>query len=374
MQTRYQVFLSSTYEDLKEERLEVMKALIELDCFPSGMEYFPASNNDQWSYIQALIDECDYYIVILGGRYGSVDENGMGFTEKEYRYAIEKGIPVLGFVHANPNSLSLSRSQTDEESQRRLAEFRALVKSRLCKEWATAAELGAVVSRSLTRLIKSTKRPGWVRATEIASAEASKEIIRLRHTIDELQDRIQHLTVASPSGAESLAQGDDVFSLEFHESITGRDEEGYAQRSRVLIAREFTWDRLFQSFAPYLLSRTKLSAIKSGLGTLVREHVIRELQQQDDNQLDTDRTSTTVSITILESSLQRVIIQFTALGYLETMTEIDSEGKEVRLAELTPLGRRYLTQTMAIHRVPSPGDTPRPISSATRSVKDAATL
>ena len=61
---KYQVFVSSTYEDLKEERKEVMQALLELDCIPSGMELFPAADDDQWTLIKRVINECDYYIVI----------------------------------------------------------------------------------------------------------------------------------------------------------------------------------------------------------------------------------------------------------------------------------------------------------------------
>ena len=76
MDKRYQVFVSSTYEDLIEERLEVMKALLELDCIPCGMEYFPAANEDQWTFIKKLIDVCDYYVVIIGGKYGSEDTGG----------------------------------------------------------------------------------------------------------------------------------------------------------------------------------------------------------------------------------------------------------------------------------------------------------
>jgi hypothetical protein len=45
---RYQVFVSSTFQDLQEERQEVIQALLELDCIPSGMELFPAANEDQW--------------------------------------------------------------------------------------------------------------------------------------------------------------------------------------------------------------------------------------------------------------------------------------------------------------------------------------
>ena len=63
---RYQVFVSSTYDDLQDERKEVMQALLELDCIPAGMELFPASSEDQWSLIKRVIDDCDYYILIIG--------------------------------------------------------------------------------------------------------------------------------------------------------------------------------------------------------------------------------------------------------------------------------------------------------------------
>lgn len=72
MDKKYQVFVSSTYIDLVEERQEVMQALLELDCIPIGMELFPAADEEQWSLIKRLIDDCDYYILIVGGRYGSV--------------------------------------------------------------------------------------------------------------------------------------------------------------------------------------------------------------------------------------------------------------------------------------------------------------
>jgi len=71
MDKRYQVFVSSTYEDLREERQEVIQALLELDCIPAGMELFPAADEDQWTLIRKVIDDCDYYIVIIAGRYGS---------------------------------------------------------------------------------------------------------------------------------------------------------------------------------------------------------------------------------------------------------------------------------------------------------------
>jgi len=110
MEKRFQVFVSSTYEDLQDERRGVLQALLELDCLPSGMELFPAANESQWNFIKRIIADCDYYVVILGGRYGSLSPSGTGYTEMEYRYAEEIGIPTIAFLH---------RAQTNCPQKRR---------------------------------------------------------------------------------------------------------------------------------------------------------------------------------------------------------------------------------------------------------------
>src|SRR5215210_4059094 len=103
MDKRYQVFISSTYKDLLEERQEVIQALLELDCIPAGMELFPAADDDKWALIKKVIDDCDYYIVIIGGRYGSLAASGVSYTHMEYEYALSQGKPVIGFLHINPD-------------------------------------------------------------------------------------------------------------------------------------------------------------------------------------------------------------------------------------------------------------------------------
>ena len=70
MKKKYQVFISSTYTDLKQERMAVTQCLLDNDCIPVGMEQFPASGMSQMDYIKKMLDDCDYYILILAGRYG----------------------------------------------------------------------------------------------------------------------------------------------------------------------------------------------------------------------------------------------------------------------------------------------------------------
>ena len=110
MNKKYTVFLSSTYDDLREERNEVIHALSELDCIPCGMEYFPSDDNEQFEFIKSIIDECDYYILIIAGRYGTIGKNGKSYTEMEYRYAMKRKIPIATFIYDEIEKISLDKS------------------------------------------------------------------------------------------------------------------------------------------------------------------------------------------------------------------------------------------------------------------------
>jgi len=204
---RYQVFVSSTYEDLKEERNEVMRALLELDCIPAGMELFPAADQDQWSLIQRVIDESDYYIVIVGGRYGSLSEEGISYTQKEYEYALEKGIPIIGFVHSNPTEIPTGKTDQNDDKRKKLDSFKSLVEKKMVKHWTNPQDLGSVVSRSLIQLTKSNPGIGWVKASELPEEDLSKEVLSLRRQKENLETELNKIRTEEPKQAKNLAKG-----------------------------------------------------------------------------------------------------------------------------------------------------------------------
>jgi hypothetical protein len=156
MDKRYQVFLSSTYTDLKEERQKVIQTLMEMDCIPSGMELFPAMDEEQFEFIKKVIDDCDYYLLIIGGRYGSVTSEGISYTEKEYDYAIEKGLKVIALLHGKPDTIPVGKTDKNPLSCEKLSKFRQKVEQgRLVKYWEEASELSGLVSLSLHKTIKT---------------------------------------------------------------------------------------------------------------------------------------------------------------------------------------------------------------------------
>ena len=228
MERRYQVFVSSTYEDLREERHEVMQALLELDCMPSGMELFPATNDDQWTLIKRVIDDCDYYIVVIAGRYGSVGSGGKSYTQMEYEHAVETGKPIIAFLHSQPELIPSGKCEKADIGKKALEDFRTMARMKTIRFYSSPSDLGSVVSRSLVKLIKSNPASGWIKADVATSELTSAEISRLREENKTLRDKLSQQSQGPPTGSEKFAQGKEIFEVAFEVSFIDINEDGYS--------------------------------------------------------------------------------------------------------------------------------------------------
>ncbi len=340
MEKRFQVFVSSTFKDLEDERQEVMHALLELDCMPAGMELFPAANETQWNLIKKVIDDCDYYVLILAGRYGSISPEGLSYTEMEYRYALSINKPTIAFIHRDPGKIIAEKTETTDESKAKLAEFRTLVEKKLCKQWDTPQELGSVVSRSLIQLIKSNPAVGWVRANELADREATMELLQLRRRVEELQAELAKARTSAPKGAEGLAQGEESHPLRF--SFKARDPDEY---SSVTWSSSFspTWDELFSVAAPLMINEAPEEAIKSALDSMVEESNLARLRENKKLERHTLH-----GFSLHQEDFQTVKVQFRALGLIAKSEKARSVKDSGTYWTLTPYGDEVMTRLRAI--------------------------
>jgi hypothetical protein len=214
MDKRYQVFISSTYSDLKDERQQVMQTLLEMDCIPTGMELFPAADEEQFEFIKKVIDDCDYYLVIIGGRYGSTTADGISFTEKEYDYAVGKGMHIIALVHGNPEVIPAGKTEMDPEARLKLDAFRDKVSTgRLIKNWAKAEDLPTLVMRSLMSAIKSHPAIGWVRANSVANVELLQQVNQLQQRNEQILTELSIYKNKYIIDASNLSQGDQTIKL-----------------------------------------------------------------------------------------------------------------------------------------------------------------
>ena len=177
---RYQAFVSSTYTDLIEERKEVNQAILENGCFPAGMELFPAADKTQWDIIKTVIDDSDFYIVIIGGKYGSIgvddDGNKISYTEMEFDYAVKTNKPVIALIHEDIGSLPKKKLDTVLSKNIKLTRFMEKAKSgRLVKFWTNKDNLKAAALYSISALINETENnmSGWVYAKDLESQDDS---------------------------------------------------------------------------------------------------------------------------------------------------------------------------------------------------------
>lgn len=321
MEKKYQVFVSSTYEDLQEERKKVMEALLQMNCFPVGMEYFNASDSSQWEVIKSLIRECDYYVLIVAGRYGSIEkESGKSYTQKEFEYAIEQGVPVISFVHQHPESLPGTKIESEQSKRDKLEEFKFCVKKKLCKFWDNADGLASQVVLSLNSLIKTNPRIGLVKADKIASEEANKELLKLKEENEKLSNQVNFLSSKVPEGTENFQRGKVEYVIKYYSNEKIYDDDDPLSEVR------YSWDDIFLSISTLLLNPVTELQIKDRL----EEYLLGDLGK------------------IHKGCMFQILIQLMALKYIVSDT-FKSDGVYTYWT-LTPYGREEMVKLKAIKK------------------------
>lgn len=325
MGRRYQVFVSSTYADLTEERSKVIQMLLALDCIPAGMELFPALDEEQFEFIKRVIDDCDYYLLIIGGRYGSTTADGLSYTEKEYDYAVESGLKVVALIHGDPGSIPMDKSEGDPEVRKRLLHFRERVAAeRLVKKWSFAEELPALVAQGLTATIKSYPAKGWVRGTVDSHEKLLVELNAVRKQNGELLARIAELEADGFAGGEGLARLDE--SVEFSGPNTGHfgDKREWS--------RTMTWGEAFACISPYLMGHPSAER--------VRDVLLDGLRERPGNFMDSKRMN--------DQGFQTFAVQMKALGLVRIEYSKTVQGGMGLFWSLTQRGERLMFELRAI--------------------------
>lgn len=265
MEKRYQVFVSSTYVDLQDERQKVLQTLMEMDCIPAGMELFPAADEEQWEFIKKVIDDCDYYLLIIGGKYGSIADDGLSYTEKEFDYAVSKGIKVIALIHKQPETLPRNKTESDQEKFEKLEKFKTKVSTgRLVRFWDSSAQIPGEVALSLNKTIKMYPAIGWVRANSTASPELLVEINDLRKQNELLRFQLTE-TQNNNSIIAASELADFGSSITIHGTYTVNARRMRFDTQYRTWSKDVTWDELFTLLSPYLVENPFENAVSQYL-------------------------------------------------------------------------------------------------------------
>ena len=343
---RYQIFISSTFRDLIAERQAVLKAILELAHMPAGMELFPASDDTAWRLIQDVIDASDYYVLIVGGRYGSLDEEGIGYTEKEYRYAVSTKKPVIPLLHKNPDNLPRDKTETDEDSWERLRQFRDLIEgNHTCVYWENSGDLKSKVIVGVTATVKKTPAIGWVRADNVPSETSLKDILELRNKVSILEAELEATKTTAPSGTEELMQGDDLYELKVSFSAKPESEPRYRSGKRYSANISPSWNDIFSAISPVLINEASdedlHKELKSGIGRIAHA-IYSEREQFSDHVLS--------AYSISDDAKHTILVQLRALGLIKESDKRRSVRDTATYWTLTPYGDQSMVKLRALSR------------------------
>lgn len=185
MKKKLQVFISSTYNDLIEERQAAVQAVLDAGHIPAGMELFKAGNNSQFETIKKWINESDVYMLILGGRYGSIEPNSkLSYTQIEYEYALSVNKPIFSVVLKDDFLKRKAIGKTKKEifeldNIDKYKNFKTIVLSKIVRMVDDNKDIHIAVLTTLSDFLEEYDFVGWVKNVQKEQAEEkeSKSII-----------------------------------------------------------------------------------------------------------------------------------------------------------------------------------------------------
>lgn len=134
------VFVSSVIVGFEEERDAVDNAVAALGHIPIRIEDHPATAGTAQAACLAGVRDADVVVVILGERYGAVQQSGLSATHEEYLEARETR-PVLVFVQLG--------ASPEPKQVELIAEAQLWEGGSLTGQFTTPAELRAAATRAL---------------------------------------------------------------------------------------------------------------------------------------------------------------------------------------------------------------------------------
>jgi|SRR5271157_334143 len=192
---KLQVFVSSTYSDLVDDRLAAIEAILAAGHIPAAMEQFSPGDETAWEKIRRWIDESDCFMLILGGRYGSLEPNsGKSYVHLEYEYALDKKKPYFSLLMEdaafNERVKSHGIHVDEREHPENYKRFKSQVKERHCGFWADRKDIRTHILQKLPEWSQREDLVGWVRGDEAASPEVTNELALLSSENRDLRSRV----------------------------------------------------------------------------------------------------------------------------------------------------------------------------------------
>jgi len=266
---KYQVFISSTFTDMKNERQAAVEAILTAGHIPAGMELFSAGDESQLEVIKQWIVDSDIYVLILGATYGSLEpKSRRSYTELEYDFAVKNNKPHFALVLSD-EAVNLKRQElgiTVVDNPDHLSDFRKKVLSKIASIIHDTKDIQISIFKSLREIEHRKSVVGWVRGDAADNTPLVNEITRLTDKNQQLESELQAAKSAAQAALNGapLADMDDKIDVAIeYRCLVGRPGGAVRFPSNNTEIVKITWSRLFALFSPKLIDNPSDAAMRS---------------------------------------------------------------------------------------------------------------
>ncbi len=329
----YQVFLSATYLDLIEARRQVYEVLPELHCLPVVFRDHDGSERAHWQQVRASIDACDYVLLLLGSRYGTLTASGVSRTHQEIVYAQHKQKPVLVLMHENPGQRPAAWQEATPEGRLRFQEFRATMARGMVVTWNEVEDLALTLRTTMAQLIQAKPARGLLPALP-QDEELKDKLRQAQMRIAQLEtEREQWLT--GQVRLESLAQGEDKVEVSYQANVyAGGHCEITNLRSRL------SWNELFLMIAPHLGEAQPEQLLHDRLAEGLRVAGLADAQKVR------AKAHAMTDVRLSDLSFSAIRVQLRSLGLITRLRDSRAAGDPQW--KLTALGEQHMTRILLV--------------------------
>jgi hypothetical protein len=324
---KYHIFIGTTLDDLKQERKELPRIVMELGHIPVMADHLDFANRNASMLLQKTIEECDYFLALVAHKFQDKGSAKTGPSVlplvAESAIAAKKGIPVLGLVIDEKARWKPAKKETDIALVRKLDGFKAKLQAGSFEAWANTPDLCQKALALLTQEFTVNAQPGWIKTDRAIEPSVANELSRLSLENGFLRRHYNH----EDNEVAVKIQDDQKHTLKVLVNNKISLSFYYASGDNWENTRQFRYIRIFKLLVPELSLGKSTAEISRFLGTVLNPDLEKTVRK------DYPAPSNTI---------KKIMADFSALKLVRCFN--DDEGKtDDEIWEITQYGKEIFS-------------------------------
>ena len=317
---KHHIFIGSTLDDVKSERKEILRIVMELGHIPVVADYLDDTAKNAPKLLERIIEECDYFIALVAHKFRDKDEDILPMVN-ETSIAAKYNIPVIALIIDDKARWKPEKKEKKPAVISELLEFKARLRNGSFETWLNTPDLCQKTMSLLVREQTVDPRPGWVKTDRTIEPRVANELSRLSSENSALrrqyrnEDRETDAKLKSDMDHTLKILALNRISLSFYYA-TGENWEN---------TRQFRFIRIFKILVPELIIGKNTAEISRFVGMVLNPDLHKTIRK------DFPTPSNTIRKIMADFSVMNLVrcVNHGAAKAADEIWEITEYGKAV---------------------------------------------